>query len=472
MIGDMSARRPSSRVGLLIALLLLPALIGTFIELPTHSARAGEPPPNILLIVTDDQRADTLQYMPIVRRTLGKHGVTFTNAYVSNPVCCPSRASILTGLYSHSTGVYTNNFAGGFAAFDDSSTIATWLQGSGYHTGLFGKYLNGYETEYVPPGWDRWFATQGPAAYYRYLATSDGAVVEYGNDPADYATTVVGGEAISFIRDTPSEQPFFAYVAVPAPHDPSIAAPGDERAFAGLEPWRPPSYNERDVSDKPQYVRNNRWLKADRRREIDVARIRQIRSLLAVDRLVGDIVEVLRETGRLENTIVVFTSDNGVLWGEHRWDSKDVPYEESIAVPLVVRYDGMISESRQDANLVMNIDLAPTFADAAGVTTPAVEGASFLPLLLDPTASWRDGFLLEHMASHGGNAVPSFCGFHTKRYVLVRYSGDTSELYDLKVDRWQRENVIDGAAYAQTVRALDDRLADACDPPPPGMTLD
>ena len=472
MIGDMSPWRPSSsRVGLLTALLLLPALVAVFVELPTRSASADEPPPNIILILTDDQRVDTLRYMPIVRQTLGKHGVTFTNAYVSNPVCCPSRASILTGLYSHSTGVYTNSFAGGFAAFDDSSTIATWLRDAGYHTGLFGKYLNGYETTYVPPGWDRWFATQGSAAYYRYRATSDGAVIEFGDEPTDYATSVIGEEAISFIQETPTEQPLFAYVSVPAPHDPSIAAPGDEGAFAKLEPWRPLSFNERDVKDKPLYIRNNPWLKADRRREIDVARIRQVRSLLAVDRLVEDIVDVLRETGRLQNTIVVFTSDNGVLWGEHRWDSKDVPYEESIRVPLIVRYDALIPAARTDTNLVMNIDLAPTFAHAAGVTTPAVEGASFLPLLLDPATSWRQGFLLEHMASHGGNAVPSFCGYHTRRYVLIRYSGDSSELYDLKVDRLQRENVFDAPAYAQVQASLDDRLAAACDPPPPGMSL-
>jgi Sulfatase len=335
---------------MLTAMLLLPALIGAFVELPTRPASADEPPPNIVLILTDDQRFDTLEYMPIVRQTLGKHGVTFTNAYVSNPVCCPSRASILTGLYSHSTGVYTNSFAGGFAAFDDSSTIATWLRDAGYHTGLFGKYLNGYETTYVPPGWDRWFATQGSAAYYRYRATSDGAVIEFGDEPTDYATSVIGEEAISFIQETPTEQPLFAYVSVPAPHDPSIAAPGDERAFDKLEPWRPLSFNERDVKDKPLYIRNNPWLKADRRREIDVARIRQVRSLLAVDRLVEDIVDVLRETGRLQNTIVVFTSDNGVLWGEHRWDSKDVPYEESIRVPLIVRYDALIPAARTDTN--------------------------------------------------------------------------------------------------------------------------
>ena len=155
----MSAWRPRSRAGLLVALLLASAVVGAMVQFSPGPASAIEPPPNIVMILTDDQRVDTLGYMPIVQKTLGKHGVTFTNAYVSNPVCCPSRATILTGLYSHSTGVYTNDLDGGFAKFDDSSTIATWLQDAGYHTGLFGKYLNGYESEYTPPGWDRWFAT-------------------------------------------------------------------------------------------------------------------------------------------------------------------------------------------------------------------------------------------------------------------------------------------------------------------------
>jgi len=318
---------------------------------------------------------------------------------------------------------------------------------------------------------DRWFGTQGSAAYYRYRVTSDGAIVEYGNDPADYATSVVGGIAISFIRETPSEQPLFAYINVPAPHDPAIAAPGDEGAFKKLEPWRPPSYNERDVKDKPRYIRDQPWLEADRRREIDVARIRQIRSLLAVDRLVGDVVDVLEETGRRQNTIVVFTSDNGVLWGEHRWDSKDVPYEESIAVPLVVRYDALIPAARKDDSLVANIDLAPTFADAAGATTPEVEGLSLFPLLLDPTTSWRDGFLIEHMASHGANGVPSFCAYHTRRYVLVRYGQRESELYDLRTDPWQRYNLDGSPAYGQVRDSLNDRLLAACEPLPPGLIL-
>ena len=442
-------------------------------ELSERSARALEVRPNIVLILTDDQRADTLRYMPIVRRTLGDHGVTFTDAYVVDPVCCPSRASILTGLYPHTTGVYSNDpqdYNGGFPAFDDHSTIATWLHDAGYHTGLFGKYLNGYESDYVPPGWDRWFATHETGDYYDYEVTSDGAFVDYGHDEQDYGTTVLAREAATFIRGTPSESPLFAYISAPAPHLPAIAAPKDRAAFEGLRPWRPPSYNERDIADKPRYLRQHRWLDGEHRQEIDAVRLAQIRSLLAVDRLVGHVIDVLKETGRLNNTIVVFTSDNGLLWGEHRWGQKDVPYEESIAVPMVVRYDALGLEARRESDLVLNVDLAPTFAAAAGVTPDDSEGTSFLPVLVDPSAPWRDGFLIEHMGSRG-DGVPSYCGYHTSRYVFIRYDANESELYDLHEDPWQLQSVDGDPSLEQVRSALNDRLVAACVPLPPALTL-
>jgi arylsulfatase A-like enzyme len=473
MLMEMGPRRRLPAIGLLTVVLAVPPVVGAIVELSPRSAGADETRPSVVLILTDDQRADTLQYMPIVRDTLGDHGVTFTNAYVVNPLCCPSRSTIMTGLYSHSTGVYSNNpngFAGGFPAFDDGSTIATWLHDSGYRTGLFGKYLNGYTSEYVPPGWDRWFVTHKRAAYYQYRATSDGTVVSYGHDPGDYGTTVLEGEAVSFIRETPSDVPLFAYISVPAPHHPAIAAPGDQQRFNDLEPWRPPSYNEQFVREKPLYIRHHHRLTSERRLELDRVRLRQIRSLLAVDRLVGHVVEALKETGRLEHTIVAFTSDNGMLWGEHRWEHKDVPYEESVGVPLVVRYDALIPAAREDRNLVLNVDFAPTFAAAAGVTPPETEGMNLLPLLLDPMSPWRDGFLIEHMVSRG-DGVPSYCAYHTHRYVLIRYDGHESELYDLKLDPWQQYNQVEVPAYAQVRASLDERLVAACVPLPPALTL-
>jgi arylsulfatase A-like enzyme len=469
----MSTWRSTPKLGLLAIFALLPSVVGTVAQFSPPQAEAIGSPPNIVLILTDDQRADTLRYMPIVRRSLGNRGVTFENAYVVDPVCCPSRASILTGLYPHSTRVYSNDpngLMGGFPAFDDGSTIATRLQAAGYHTGLFGKYLNGYQTEYVPPGWDRWFGMHESAAYYRYEATSDGAIMSFGADPDDYGTTVLASEATTFIRETPSDQPLFAYISVAAPHSPAIAAPRDLKTFETLRPWRPPNYNERDISDKPRYLRRHAWLDGEHRREIDAYRLAQIRSLQAVDRLVGDTIDALKATGRISNTIIVFTSDNGVLWGEHRWNHKDVPYEESIAVPMIVRYDALIPDARRDANLVLNVDLAPTFADAAGATTPPVEGASFLPLLLDPTSPWRDGFLIEHMASRS-DGVPSYCGYHTGRYVFVRYNEGESELYDLEEDPWQLENRDDDPALAEVRSSLNEELVAACRPLPPNLIL-
>ena len=454
-------------------IVLVPVLIGATVRLSTDPPRDPGSRPNIVLILTDDQRADTLRYMPIVRRTLGDHGVTFTSAYVVDPLCCPSRATILTGLYSHSTGVYSNDPndpRGGFPAFDDRSTIATWLHDAGYRTGLFGKYLNGYGSPYVPPGWDRWFGTIGTAAYYDYLATSDGTVVERGDDERDYGTLVLARQASSFIGETPSDVPLFAYISVPAPHDPAIPAPEDRTSFTRLEPWRPPSYNERAIADKPRYLRRQQPLGADRRASLDAFRLDQIRSLQAVDRLVGKVIDALKAAGRLQDTIVVFTSDNGVLWGEHRWDKKDVPYEESIAVPLVARYDALIPAPRTDPRLVLNVDLAPTFAAAAGVTPPATEGANLLPLLLEPSVPWRDGFLIEHMGS-GSEGVPSYCGYHTSRYVFIRYHGGESELYDLRRDPWQLRNVVGDPSLARTRASLNDQLVRACVPPPPRLNL-
>jgi arylsulfatase A-like enzyme len=428
--------------------------------------------PNIVLILTDDQRADTLRYMPIVRRLLVRRGIAFTNGYVVNPVCCPSRASILTGSYSHSTGVYTNRRPhGGFFGFDDESTLATWLDDAGYRTGLFGKYFNGYRhTTYVPPGWDRWFATYHGGAYLDYNAVSDGVVQRFGSDPASYGTTVLRDRAVSFIQETDPSTPVFVYWATHAPHEPATPEAVDADDFASLGSWRPRSYDESDATDKPAYVQGLPRIDADRAAEIDAFRTRQIQSLQSVDRAVRAIVAALRETGRLEDTLIVFTSDNGMLWGEHRWHRKSVPYEEAIAVPFVVRFDAMIDEPRVDDHLVLNIDLAPTFVAAAGADAPPMEGSSLLPLLRRADPRWRSAFLIEHVGE-GPNGAPTFCAVHTDRYVLVRYQTHEEELYDLVRDPRQLVNRASWARYRSVRRELRASLRESCDPAPPGYSI-
>jgi N-acetylglucosamine-6-sulfatase len=468
-------RRPRS---LHIASVALVAATATALLPAPRAAEARDRRPSIVFIVTDDQRWDTLWAMPHVRDRIVDEGVTFSNAFVVNPLCCPSRASILTGQYSHSTRVYTNKGRsrfGGFAAFDDRSTIATWLDRAGYRTGLFGKYINGYPGGYVPPGWDRWFATYDNKGYYDYLATEDGIEVGFGSSPEDYGTTVIGARAADFIRSADPNEPVFVYVAPHAPHSPAIPGPGDEFAFSTLGPWRPPAHNERNVRDKPRYIRDRPALDGAEQAEIDVFRLDQYRSLAAADRAVGEVMDALEETGRLHDTLVVFTSDNGLLWGEHRWRKKSVPYEESIRVPLVVRYDAMVRRAVTDSNLVTNIDLAPTAAHLAGVDAPKADGESLLGLLRGD-GSWRSEFLIEHMSNENGSGPPTYGGVRTRSAVYVYYATGEEELYDLRADPDQLSNLAPaagggGRAGRSTLRSMRTLLSELCVPEPPGLSL-
>ncbi|MFL5766895.1 MAG: sulfatase-like hydrolase/transferase [Actinomycetota bacterium] len=321
----------------------------------TGSFSASATPPNIVLILTDDQRYDELSGMPVVNSELVDKGLSFTNGFVEDPLCCPSRATILTGRESNSTDVYDNKPPhGGYMTFhgegEESSTIATWLHGAGYYTGLVGKYFNGYTPKRaisVPPGWDVWDGVangsgpDGPGGgmYYQYYVSENGTLHYYGTDPSDYSTNVLSGYATSFISGAPANQPLFLYFAPRAPHLRARAAPGDKNTFQDLAPLRPPSANEADVSDKPKYIRSIPPLSPTEMSARDEARRSQFRSLLAVDRAVGGILDALRTSGRLGTTFILFASDNGLNIAEHRWTEKRVPYDESIRVPMIVRYD-------------------------------------------------------------------------------------------------------------------------------------
>jgi N-acetylglucosamine-6-sulfatase len=224
--------------------------------LPATAQEGAADVPSILLIVTDDQRWDTLWAMPEVQRSLVERGVSFEESFTTSSLCCPSRASILTGAYPHTTGVYRQGGRfGGFRSFRDSTTIATELDDAGYRTGFFGKYLDAYQggalTRYVPPGWDRWVAFVH-AEYFDYGLTIDGDVQRYGLEPDDYSTDVLASHTEDFIRGT--EGPVFALFAPAAPHAPALPAPADEGGFGDLPAWRPPSFNEADRADKPTHM--------------------------------------------------------------------------------------------------------------------------------------------------------------------------------------------------------------------------
>jgi N-acetylglucosamine-6-sulfatase len=479
MTGDRSGRKPKV-VGILMV-----ALVG-LVAFPVGSRSASSPisspivsedwrrtPPNIVLILTDDQRWDTLWAMPNVQSLLVDRGITFSNAFVVNALCCPSRVSLLTGQYSHTSLVYANTGShGGFESFDgDGSTIATWLSDAGYRTALIGKYLNEYRSTYIPPGWDRWIAfTSGGAggAYYDYDLNVDGQIEHRGNEDEDYSTDVLSAEADRFIRGVDAGSPLFLYFSPFAVHSPTTPAPRHGEEFSDLEPYRPPNYNERDVTDKPEWVQGLPRLSRPRRQELDELRIDQYRSLLAVDEAVATVVTALRDTGRLSNSLIVFASDNGLSLGEHRWRFKRVAYEESIRVPMVLRFDALISESRREDHLVLNIDVAPTFAEVAGVPSPGVDGRSLRPLIVNPdTTSWRTEFLIENLRLRN-QPLPTFCSVRSETFTYVLYQTGEEELYDLALDFYQLGNVAGDPSYASVLLAMRGLEAALCDPPPPG----
>lgn len=439
--------------------------------------------PDVILIVTDDQRWDTLNAMPTVQRLLVDEGVHFANAFVVNPLCCPSRASIHTGLYSHSTGVYRQAPPYGcFDWFDDSSTLATWLRREGYRTGLFGKYIDGYQhaalTGHVPPGWDRWVAFVH-SQYLDYKLTMDGVVHSFGHDHSDYSTDVLTREAIAFLRGT--DEPLFMVFAPAAPHAPASPAHRHVTSEVRALPSLRANYNEEDVSGKPRWLQAVPSLDDQQRSAIGKLRMSQLRSLMAVDEAVGRIIEVLRSDGRLANAMVLYTSDNGLGWGEHRWTKKEVPYEENIRVPLVIRYDAMGHGRRIDQHISLNIDLAPTIAEAAGALPAATDGRSLIPLLGSvPLENWRKDFLIEHL--EGRNPVPTWCAVRTERHLYVQYRTGEQELYDLAVDPFQLQNLCaNRMPDSVPLESLKTRLSELCEPAPPlvaglgsrapGMTL-
>ncbi len=446
------------------AAVLSTALLAGSAFLPAPSTvRAQEPsdpPPNLVLIISDDQRWDSVseETTPNIWNRLVVPGVSFRDAFVPNPLCCPSRTTILTGRYSHRTEVWTNlSPYGGFEVFDDHDTIATDLQDAGYRTAMIGKYLNQYPEyhwKYVPPGWDRWFAI-ATSMYYGYTAAANGQRSKrFGSAPEDYSTEVLTQRAVSFIDRTEARgQPFFLYFAPTAPHAPSIPYPEDWGRFADREFVKPPSFGRASASH-PIYVQEARW-DSQRFARVHVIHQRQLEASYGVDRAVGRILDAVPP-----NTIVIYLSDNGMMWGEHRWIGKGVPYNESIRVPIVMA--ALDGRPMPDPNrIVLNVDIRATLASAAGLA-PKTQGRDWF----DPTWT-REGFVVEHKAMDPPK-VPSYCGVRTAEWLYVRYETGEEELYDEVADPYEMENVVaEQPLIAAEFRARAQRR---CDPPPPGFT--
>ncbi len=427
--------------------------------------------PNIVFILTDDLDAKSIKYLPRLRSLMIDRGTTFEHFFVTNSLCCPSRASILTGQYAHNHGVLTNQPSnGGYRKFHytgkESSTIATWLKAEGYRTMLAGKYLNGYrgaEPLGVPPGWDEWYAAREDGAYSNisYYINENGRLVGYFSWPEDYLTDVIARKATDFIQRTATDtRPFFLYLATYAPHLPATPAPRHENEFPNTTAPRSPSFNEEDIGDKPEWVRRRTLLTPGEIREIDDLYRRRLQSLLAIDDMIEKIIRLLEVQNQLSNTFVFFTSDNGFHMGEHRLTpGKETAYEEDIRVPLIVRGPG-VPAGRTVEQLTLNIDLAPTFAELGGAPSPeTVDGLSLVPLLstgLPSVNAWRKEFLVEHWMS-GQSEVPQHSALRTQYYLYVEYVTGERELYDLRTDPFELKSIHDSAPRV-LIRELAERL--------------
>jgi arylsulfatase A-like enzyme len=441
-------------------------------------ARLDDPRPNIIFILTDDQPYETVQFMPTVRDVLIRDGVNFENGFITTPLCCPSRSSILTGEYVHNHKVYTDRMPlGGAPKFDDQSTIATWLQDAGYRTGYYGKYLNDYDAltpeGYVPPGWDEWGVflgrnltddDEGSTSYYSdYSISENGKMVEYSKDKAIFGADLVTRKAVDFISAT-RDKPFFLYVSYYNPHSPYQWADRHHEQFRANSsliapaPYRPPSFMEEDVKDKPKYLQELNPISVEK---IDISYKQILRSLLSVDDGVASMLNALDKTDLSRKTVIVYLTDNGLTVGDHRLGlTKNCAYEACIRTPFIVYGPGMFS-ARKDSHLVANIDIAPTLAELAGASAPStMNGLSLVPLLKDSNASWRDDILFEHWPTEAGigSKIPEFYAVRTSDWKYVEYSTGEKELYDLKNDPYELVNLAGQSQYAQIEAELKIKL--------------
>jgi N-acetylglucosamine-6-sulfatase len=448
----------SASVALAVGLLFSGTYSGISADLRKAAAQTVPARPNIVFILTDDMRKDDLRYMPKTSTLLEQEGMSFENAFVSNALCAPSRATIMRGQYSHQNGVWSNSATdspttriGGWQAYqekgNEEDNVATRLQGAGYRTGLFGKYMNRYaHTTYKPLGWDRWFAvsTSGDPSYFNYDVNDDGTIWHYGANDSDYMTDVLSSKTNAFIANSaPLSQPFFAYVAPIAPHAPATPAPRDAHTFDGVEGPRYSSFDEAVISDKPPWIRQLPRLTSDRVSDIDNSHERRVESLQAVDDMVQGVVRTLRDAREMRHTYIFFTSDNGFHLGEHRIPTqKWRPYEEDVNIPLLVRGPD-VAKGSTTYKMALNTDYLPTFTGLADAQTPAyVDGRSLEPVLRGTVTSWRSAVLLEAAAGYS----PSYRGIRTistggvPKRKYVEYSGGVRELYDLDSDPRERTN--------------------------------
>ena len=435
--------------------------------------------PNIIFIITDDQQTGLLgiEGNPVVRTPnidrLAKEGATFDNFFVATPLCSPSRASFLTGQYAQKHNVINNDKLGLDVI---SHTLMTWprqLREAGYETAFIGKWHMGLDDS-RRPGFDRWFSFKGQGAFIDPVVNDEGTR----RQTTGYMTDIINEHAVDFVNKNHNRKPFAMILSHKAVHAPIIPAERHSTFYDEYE-YEAPLVSKGNIESKPILQRNVPWKPSyeyenivpepgepRRRRGNDrTSRVAdQMRCLLSVDEGVGEIFKVLEENGQLDNTIIVYTSDNGMLMGEHnRFHTKRWAYDNVLRVPFFIRYPKMIEAGSKINEMVSNIDWAPTVYDVVGVEPIIpVHGKSFLPLLKMEEAEWRTAFYAEYFHEKVARNTPSWQAVRTKDWKYISYVGlntdEMNELFDLKNDPSEEFNLYENAVYKQQLETMKTEL--------------
>ncbi len=419
---------------------------------------AEQPRPNFVFILTDDQRWDAMSCMgnPLARTpnidSIAREGARFANAFVTTSLCSPSRASFLTGRYASSHGVPNN-----LTKFNPSvPTFGSVLQGAGYDTSFIGKWHMATLGD-PQPGWSHWISFFDQGVYWNPLFNVDGKNVQ----STGYVTDLLTDYAVEWLKQ-PRSAPFCLVLAHKAVHAEFAPAARHLNSLQDIEIKRPPSMDEPEDA-KPAWVNKLRgkWDSQEARQKIRDKIGSYYRTLMAVDDSVGRVMDTLREIGTLDNTVVVFAGDNGYFLGEHGLGDKRAMYEESIRIPFLMRYPRMIRAGSVPEQMVLNIDLCPTFLDLAGVKAPeGVQGVSLRPVMTGQESKWRDDWLYEYNWESEAKKRPGIRGIRTGRWKYITYLDDinTPELYDIKKDPMEMNNVINVPACSRVLEDMKARL--------------
>jgi len=404
---------------------------------------------NLVFILIDDMRFDAMGFVNPYYQTpnldsLAKGGIVFENCFVTTSLCSPSRASILSGQYAHTHGVLDNSTR----LPEGTPTFPQELQRAGYNTAFIGKWHMGGSSDAPRPGFNHWVSFKGQGQYWDQTFNVNGEHVAR----KGHTTDLVAEYAVDFLRNA-GDKPFCLYLSHKAVH--GMFAPPEryKGSYDGKDYPRPASManTEENYRGKPQWVRDQRqsWHGVDgmydNKMDFDTFTHAYPELLRAVDDSVGRVTETLRAQDKLDDTLVIFTSDNGFQFGEHGLIDKRTMYEASIKVPLLVHCPSLIKPAQKRAELILNIDFAPTLLEAAGLVPPdSIQGASFYGLLDGSRAEWRDAILYEYFWERAFPQTPTVLGVRTEQHKLMRFHGvwDKYELYDLKADPDEMNNLL------------------------------